>query len=317
MNRNLLTANNASKTCRICFDTDNQTGLIRPCLCSGGSAYVHRECLDDWRSMNKEGRGFKYCEICHFQFVIEPVVDDYGADRKRKLIFRLLVTRDITLVILLVQAVIIGLAFLILACDSKTGALRKEFPASMSPFGVYYVTSLIIFLALLGFFGLIGLCCGWIDMSERNRVYDDDPCNCNSMQCFYCFYACNNCDHGGGGGDCNCDCKGGSGEGIIAVVVIVVVIFAIIGVFIGIIITVMIVENIIKRHSRKLWLKQQTKKYIVKDFEGKLDQLKSMSTARPATVSSVYNTMNSNTDLIKPSAPVEVLSKDTIKYTTE
>ena len=195
MNTSILLAENTSKTCRICFDSDNQTDLIRPCLCRGGSAYVHRKCLDDWRSLNKEDRGFKFCEVCQFQYVIEPVVDDPNADRKRKLIFRLLVTRDITLIILLTQAFIIGLAFLIQVCDGKTKDLRHSFPESMSAFGVYYLVSLTIFFALLGFFGLIGICCGWLDVSERHRTYDDDPCGCNNMQCFFCCYACGDC-HG-------------------------------------------------------------------------------------------------------------------------
>src|ERR1700722_10226624 len=95
-------AQNASKLCRICLDNDNPKDLISPCLCSGGSAYVHRKCLDDWRSGNTNGRAFKVCEVCQFEYVIEPVVDDPSADKKRLLVFRLLVTRDITLIILLI-----------------------------------------------------------------------------------------------------------------------------------------------------------------------------------------------------------------------
>ncbi|CAF4154999.1 unnamed protein product [Rotaria sordida] len=48
----LTVANNQLKQCRICLDNDNPTDIISPCLCSGGSAYIHRKCLNDWRSEN-------------------------------------------------------------------------------------------------------------------------------------------------------------------------------------------------------------------------------------------------------------------------
>ncbi|CAF4008937.1 unnamed protein product [Rotaria sordida] len=48
----LTAANNQLKQCRICLDNDNPNDIISPCLCSGGSAYVHRKCLNDWRSEN-------------------------------------------------------------------------------------------------------------------------------------------------------------------------------------------------------------------------------------------------------------------------
>ena len=97
------------------------------------------------------------------------------------------------------------------------------------------------------------------------------------------------------------------------------VLFAIIGIFIGIILGAMIIQNIMRRHARKLWLKQQTKKYIVKDFQNNLDELRNLSTTRPTTLSSISNLVynnNNNTNLHRPTAPVEVLSTNKIKYTT-
>ncbi|CAF5173447.1 unnamed protein product [Rotaria magnacalcarata] len=60
--QNSTAANDQSKQCRICLDDDNPNDIISPCLCSGGSAYVHRKCLNEWRSENAGGRGFKYCD---------------------------------------------------------------------------------------------------------------------------------------------------------------------------------------------------------------------------------------------------------------
>ncbi|XP_026391389.1 uncharacterized protein LOC113286947 isoform X3 [Papaver somniferum] len=36
--------------CRICLETDER-GFIAPCMCKGTAKYVHRECLDQWRSI--------------------------------------------------------------------------------------------------------------------------------------------------------------------------------------------------------------------------------------------------------------------------
>nr|GMC73026.1 E3 ubiquitin-protein ligase MARCH8 [Ipomoea batatas] len=35
--------------CRICLDTEGED-LIAPCRCKGTQKYVHRSCLDNWRS---------------------------------------------------------------------------------------------------------------------------------------------------------------------------------------------------------------------------------------------------------------------------
>jgi hypothetical protein len=74
------------------------------------------------------------------------------------------------------------------------------------------------------------------------------------------------------------------------------VIFAILGIFVGIILGVIIIGKIIKRHTNKLWLRQQTKKYIVKDFQGRITELKNITTRHP---------MDNDRTEIKPSAPVQ------------
>ena len=67
----LLPGNNQLKQCRICLDNDNPDDIISPCLCSGSSAYVHRKCLNDWRSATIHGKGFKFCYLCQFEYVLE------------------------------------------------------------------------------------------------------------------------------------------------------------------------------------------------------------------------------------------------------
>lgn len=315
MNVPIISAQNGSKSCRICLDNDNPKDFIRPCLCSGGSAYVHRKCLDNWRSLNKDGRAFKVCEVCHFEYVIEPVVDDPAADKKRLLLFRFLVTRDITLIILLIQAFIIGLAFLLLLGDRGSHNIKDLYPSSMSPFGAYYLSSLILFFAFLGLFGLIGLCCGMIKPNQ------DDQCNCVCYQCFFCYNF--NSSGGDSCGNCNCDCNGGGGggggggEGLLVALLVIIVLFAIMGVVFGIILSIIITKQIIERHTKKLWLRQETKKYVVKDFEGRLTELRDITAQRRTTNLSTYNGINNGTRSITPSAPVHLVSDDYIKYTAD
>jgi hypothetical protein len=299
MNRGLILTENFSKSCRICLDNDNPNDLIRPCLCSGGSAYVHRKCLDNWRSLNENGRAFKFCDVCKFEYVIEPVIDDPSADNKRLLMFRFLVTRDITLIILLIQLIIIGMTFLLQAADKKNHDIKNLYPSSANAFGIYYLSSLILFFAVLGLFGLIGACCGLITNN------DNDGCNCTSYQCFFLGTTCNGCDGN------NCNGGGGDGGGVVILFLVIIFIFAIIGVFVGIILGGIIITQIMTRHKNKLWLRQETKKYVVEDFQGKIDELRNISNQRPITNSSIHNQIENDA----PSAPVQI-TNEYAKYTT-
>lgn len=274
-----------SKSCRICLDNDDQNDLISPCLCKGGSAYVHRKCLDNWRSLNKAGRSFKYCDVCKFEYVIEPVIDDPVADKKRLLIFRLLVTRDITAIILLIQLIIVGMTFLLQFADKKNHVIKDLYPHSMSSFGMYYLSSIVLFFAFLGFFGLIGFCCGCT--SDRNtRVANGDP-YCEDCPCYPYTCVCVNCNGCNGNSNCSGDC----GEGGAIVVLVIIVVFAGIGLFVGIILTGVIVNKIMKHHTNKLWLRQEAKKYVVKDFQERMHELPipTISTQNTASTSEIHN----------------------------
>lgn len=69
------------RTCRICFETEEgpssscssgsdepssssaDNPLISPCLCSGSSRYVHRKCLQQWRTTNHRADAYFQCEL--------------------------------------------------------------------------------------------------------------------------------------------------------------------------------------------------------------------------------------------------------------
>eukprot|EP00820_Chromera_velia_P028378 Cvel_11634.t1-p1 / transcript=Cvel_11634.t1 / gene=Cvel_11634 / organism=Chromera_velia_CCMP2878 / gene_product=E3 ubiquitin-protein ligase MARCH7, putative / transcript_product=E3 ubiquitin-protein ligase MARCH7, putative / location=Cvel_scaffold737:888-1744(-) / protein_length=58 / sequence_SO=supercontig / SO=protein_coding / is_pseudo=false len=48
--------------CRVCQDGDGE--LIVPCDCKGSVKYVHRQCLDKWRSSGVNPMSLTRCEIC-------------------------------------------------------------------------------------------------------------------------------------------------------------------------------------------------------------------------------------------------------------
>lgn len=60
----------SGKACRICFDGEEtpENPLISPCLCRGGSRYVHRACLQQWRTTNHRDDAFYQCEVCKFKY---------------------------------------------------------------------------------------------------------------------------------------------------------------------------------------------------------------------------------------------------------
>ena len=56
-------------TCRICLmDEIDESLLIQPCRCS--TAYVHEECLQQWRNQDIDSDNYRRCEICHQEYTI-------------------------------------------------------------------------------------------------------------------------------------------------------------------------------------------------------------------------------------------------------
>ena len=90
-------------------------GLIAPCSCAGTSAWVHRGCLDQWRS-TQEDRAFSQCTECKFPYeYVQPAADeedDRGwlfdggpltARRRRWAKFQLFVARDFVAIFVVLQ----------------------------------------------------------------------------------------------------------------------------------------------------------------------------------------------------------------------
>lgn len=150
------------KCCRICLEDDSPHTMIAPCKCKGGSKWVHRECLDLWRT-NERDRAFSQCTECLFQYhMMPPQLESPTKWRRAK--FYVLVSRDVCFMTLLLQLVVAALGCLVFFCDADkilvaifcgSGTCQN---GTRQEFGVYYVCGFLLLLVLLGLYGSIVLC---------------------------------------------------------------------------------------------------------------------------------------------------------------
>lgn len=239
----------ATACCRICLESDAESGdeLISPCMCKGTQQFVHRSCLDHWRSV-KEGFAFSHCTTCKAQFHLRVVPLEENSWRKIK--FRIFVARDVFLVFLAVQTVIAALGGIAYIMD-RDGNFRNSFSdgwdrvLSKHPIPFYYCLGVVIFFVMMGFFGLVLHC---------SSVSNNDPC----------MAGCRNCCYGWG----ILDCFPASMEACFALVVIFVIVFAILGVAYGFLAATMAVQRIWQKHYHILTKRELTKEYVVEDLGG-------------------------------------------------
>ncbi|KAM0956443.1 hypothetical protein ACFX2A_025214 [Malus domestica] len=155
INENSKLVNAEQPQCRICLDTEEGEDLIAPCHCRGTQKYVHRSCLDNWRS-TKEGFAFAHCTECRAVFILRANVPP---DRWwLRLKFQFLVARDHAFIFIIVQLIV---AFLgVMVYKFYGDELREMFGYEEHPYGFYTMAVLAIVLVglLYGFF--IAIICG-------------------------------------------------------------------------------------------------------------------------------------------------------------
>lgn len=235
--------------CRICLESDNEPeeDLISPCMCKGTQQFVHRYCLDHWRSV-KEGFAFSHCTTCKAQFHLRVELLEDNSWHKMK--FRIFVTRDILLVFLAIQVMISSIGTLAYLLD-RNGKFRNSFNdnwdriLSRHPMPFYYCLGVVVFFVLIGFFGLILHC---------SSINNTDPC----------MAGCRNCCYGWG----ILDCFPASMEACFALAVIFVIIFTILGIVYGLLAATMAFQRIWQRHYHILTKRELTKEYVVEDLKG-------------------------------------------------
>ena len=64
-------------TCRICLEDDQPENMIYPCKCKGTAKYVHKHCLNEWRTTADNRENFHRCEMCHYEYKISssPLIE--------------------------------------------------------------------------------------------------------------------------------------------------------------------------------------------------------------------------------------------------
>ncbi|CAI5967425.1 unnamed protein product [Closterium sp. NIES-64] len=170
--------------CRICLETDGRD-LIAPCRCKGSARFVHRHCLDQWRA-TKEGFAFCHCSTCKARFQLRVCLPPDL--RCRHLKFRFFVARDIVLITLLVQMLIICFGYTAYVADYYwfDMGFQKTWDRQ-SPAAFYYICGVLLFLVSAGLLGAVMTC---VDRRFRSDLAapcrDLGACCCNPLVCGSC-----------------------------------------------------------------------------------------------------------------------------------
>lgn len=236
-------------SCRICLESDPANDLISPCRCRGSTQYVHRQCLDQWRATDAAGQRFKQCDICKFNFIIDELDNDTPEQmRGRLLTYRLYVIRDIILSCIGLVTTVGIFSLMVASVDIDQQHIVQLFPESIQPhiYIIYILCGMLIFLAMLGMVGSCIACSG-----GRGGNGDLIPP-------WYCYCT-----------DCSCIEATAAGDGAgLLIGVIILVVFAVVGAVIGVYFSVYAIKQISQKHTAKLWLQQETKRFIVRDLKG-------------------------------------------------
>ncbi|CAI5460217.1 unnamed protein product [Closterium sp. Yama58-4] len=252
--------------CRICLESDGDD-LIAPCKCKGSARFVHRSCLDQWRA-TKEGFAFCHCSTCKTRFHLRvcPPPDP----RFRHLKFRFFVARDIVLVTLLVQLLIICLACAVYLADYCFFDMGIQKAWGQDAPTVFYVYGVLLVLVIAGLFGAIMTC---VDRRFRSNLAA--PCRDLGECCHRSNIVCG-CDCHPEPCCCSCTscCHPGmcTGQGVLVCLVttgaILLVVLALVGVFYCLLVSILGVQRLCQRHYHIIAKRILTQEYIVEDLAG-------------------------------------------------
>ncbi|CAM6043868.1 unnamed protein product [Sphagnum compactum] len=236
-NHDELEEGSGAACCRICLESESLTPgdeLIAPCMCKGTNQFVHRDCLDHWRSV-KEGFAFSHCTTCKAQFHLRPELpEDYSW---RQLKFKFFVTRDIFLVFLVLQTVRKSHSYLSwFGLPWQDGERTNLYGMSFA--GVF------AFFVVMGVAGIFIHC--WSIGRHGGCI---DGCG-GSFPCY------------------GLDCFPVSVEAFGVFLIMFVIIFAILGFFYCLLAATMAIQRIWQNHYHILTKHILTKEYIVEDLHG-------------------------------------------------
>lgn len=263
-------------TCRICLDESPRSALIAPCLCSGSSKWIHRSCLDRWRT-TREDKAFSKCTEClyKYQLVCLSGEDTARSNIIRQIRFCCYVIRDLLVALFMTQVVIMFFGLIAYSCDMKDHNLEKAFHFENHPMLFYYLVGLVVVLAMIGmsyscvtnnncnqnFSGPCFCDCPCCYVGPTDPVPICPNCNCAGIHCADCA-CCNSCD---GAGCAACDCSALGAEAAVFLFAIIAI-FAFIGLFVSIFAGIFFTQYIVRKHLHFLNKRTMAEDYIVKDL---------------------------------------------------
>lgn len=102
--------------CRICFESTNQEDMLHPCLCKGTSKYIHRNCLNQWRSLSTNPTASTHCTECKFEYRTQEFLPIEKQNCKKLGTF---MAENTFIFFILNNLIIILFSYLIQAMDTK------------------------------------------------------------------------------------------------------------------------------------------------------------------------------------------------------
>eukprot|EP01028_Stygiella_incarcerata_P005952 TRINITY_DN24550_c0_g2_i1.p1 TRINITY_DN24550_c0_g2~~TRINITY_DN24550_c0_g2_i1.p1 ORF type:complete len:325 (+),score=67.94 TRINITY_DN24550_c0_g2_i1:258-1232(+) len=281
----LIASSDPERLCRICYCGDEAGELFQPCRCRGSLAWIHRECLDRWRSsesivpFQRNTEKFNRCEVCHYVYRFSEVENAPKLDQRK---LNLLVARDVLLSIIILHIPIFVIYAILASSDNGQPFLSPALPSGWPVFVVRYLSAFFLFSAILGFLVIMALisnaivgtnadcsrpcvdcCCGCCEDAVADShavVVHTGPGHCDCGDC-----NCGNCNCG------NCNCGGGNGDGCAVVLVVILVVLFVIGILALLSFFFFFLNDIAEKRRRKMLHDIVSKQQFILDYDPRLD----------------------------------------------
>jgi len=132
--------------CRFCLESNNEEDLIVPCRCSGSMKFVHRYCLQEWRSQDVNSNNFIRCNQCLFEY---ELIDKISNSEKCCISFCSFFESNKFIIFIFLQIFLILLSLFYKSIDTNGTYLYKLFGIHVEKSKEYYILSVITLLCPL------------------------------------------------------------------------------------------------------------------------------------------------------------------------
>ena len=221
------------KICRNCHEKRREKDMIAPCMCSGTMKWVHRSCLDTWRTVSPRFSSFSECDVCHFKYRVQK--KPLGMWPRISYILKII--RDVVFLLGIVAALVLIHGVICLFVE-RLSEYDKDFDPEVRDLfqNIYFQLFLMGFLATCFVSGILailfvmfkgcGLCCDSCcdEPNYKYNSYSYNPCcdpwwclafywwsprysshdGCCNVCCDICFCCCDTHHHHNN--DCCCCC---------------------------------------------------------------------------------------------------------------